>query len=65
MTRDVTRFVPHMMYAEANVCTQYTPKYERTADLSLALYSMFSTLKPIRAQLYNRRERVKRGAQIQ
>ena len=32
MTRDVTRFVPQLMYAESNACIQYTPKNERITD---------------------------------
>ena len=54
LASDVTHFVPHLMHAESNVCTQYT-----SADLSLNMYSFFSTLKTIeRWRLFTRRERV-------
>ena len=60
LASDVTHFVPHLMHAESNVFTQYTSRNKRTADLSLNLYSFFSTLKTIeRWRLFTRRERVK------
>ena len=48
-TRNVIQFVPHLMYAATKVCTQYIPKNENIADLSLTLHSsIFQLHKPLK-----------------